>query len=114
VVRGGDGIDEPVEDPAILEPARFADRLDPFDPAVAAVRLGATLELAHQHGVAYSAFGCVVGGVYVEVGNVAEGPQRVVLVQQPSGEVGGPFVLAGGALLKQRADLLAQRRQLLG
>ena len=37
VVRGSDGIDEPVEDPAVLEPAGFADGLDTFDPTVPAV-----------------------------------------------------------------------------
>ncbi|MGI8710438.1 MAG: hypothetical protein ACR2LA_05545, partial [Acidimicrobiales bacterium] len=40
-----------------MQAASLADRLDALDPAAAALRLGAALDLAHQHGVADGSLG---------------------------------------------------------
>jgi hypothetical protein len=112
VVRGGRGGGQVGQYGAVLQAAGLTHGLDPFDPAAALVGLGAALELAHQHCVADSALGGVVRGVDLEVEDVAERPQRLVLLQQPGGEVRGLDVPAGGALLEQHPDLRSQRRQL--
>lgn len=114
VVRGDRGIGQVAENGAALQAAGFADRLDPFDPAAAVVELGAALKTSLQDGVTDGALGGVIGRVYLQVGDVAEGPQRVVLLKQPGSEVRGPGVLAGGALLQQRLYLGAERSQVLG
>jgi len=81
VVGGGRDLGQVAQDGAVLQAAGLADGLDPFDPAAAAVRLGSALEFAHQHGVTDSTFGGVVRRVDLEVGDVAEGPERFVLRQ---------------------------------
>jgi hypothetical protein len=55
----------------------------------------------------------VVGQWDLEVLNVAEGPERVVLLQESGAEVGGLLVAAAGAVLEQLLDLGAQRGELL-
>lgn len=98
----------------MLQAAGLADRLHALDPAAAALGLGAALDLAHQDGVADGPLGGVVGGIDLGLGDVGERSQRLVFVEQSGGEVRGAGVPAGGALLKQGADLRAQRRQLGG
>jgi hypothetical protein len=49
----------------------------------------------------------------VRVGDVAEGPQRVVFLQESGAVVRGLLIVAAGAVLKQRLDRGAQRRELL-
>ena len=71
MVGGGGGLGEPVKDGSALQPAGFAGGLDPFDPAVPAVGLGAALESAHQHGGAHRPLGCVVGGSILASGTSA-------------------------------------------
>ena len=56
VVGGGRGVDEPGQDWVALEAAGLTDRLDALDPAAAALGLGASLDLAHQDGVADGSF----------------------------------------------------------
>ena len=112
MVGSDGGVGQVVEGRALLQPAGLAHRADPLDPAAAALGLGAVLCLAHDHRVAQRAFGGVVGGV--DPGRLAEGPQRLVLGQQPGAEVGGPLVAGARACAQQRLDPLAQRGELGG
>ena len=96
-----------------MQAAGLADGLDAFDPAAAVIGLGAALEPALKDCVADGALRGIVCRFDREVGNVAEGPQRVVLLQQSGGEVRCLGVPAGGALLEQQTDLMTQRRELV-
>src|SRR5271165_5835844 len=92
---------------------RFADREDPLDPAVAVLGLGATADPAQNDRVSEGSFRGVVVHRDVKIGDVAEGPQRVVLLEQSGAVVRGLLIVAARAPLKQRLDRGAQRCELL-
>jgi hypothetical protein len=64
VVGCGRGVLEVGENGAALQAAGLAGGADPFDPAVAVLRLGTELDLSEQHAVAERPLGDVVRGVY--------------------------------------------------
>lgn len=103
--------DKPGEHGSLLKAAGLPDRLDPLDPAAATIGLGAALDLAHQHDVANGPLAGVVGRVDLSLRDVGEGPERLVLVQEASGEARRAGVTACGALFEQLADLNSQRRE---
>ena len=114
VVRGGCGGDQISECRPVLQATGLPDGLDPFDPAVACLGLGAALDPAGQDCVTYRSLRGVVRRIYVKVGNVTERPERFIFGQQPGSEVRCPNMAARGARLQQPPDLGAQRGQRVG
>jgi len=77
---------------------------------VAVFGLGAALDLAHDHGVAERSLGGVVRRA--DAGYLAEGPERLVLLEQSSAEVCGLLMAAAFAFLQQRLDAISERGEL--
>src|SRR5665213_581745 len=107
VMGCGRGGLEVAENGTALEAAGLAGAADPFDPAVAFLRLGAELDLSEQHAVSQGALSGVVCGA--DSRDFAEGPERVVFIQQPGAEPAGLEMPATDALFQERLDLLADR-----
>lgn len=93
--RGGDRLDEEVEQRATLQPACLGDREHPLGKALAGLRLAAEGDLAVDHRASQSALGAVVGRL--DAVDLGEGPKRRLELQQVAGE--GAKTAVEGALL---------------
>src|SRR5450755_2242831 len=111
VEAGVDRVVEVLGCGSALAAAGFERGEDPFDPAVAALGLGAAGDPAQDDRAAHRALRVIV--CLGDAGHLAERPERGVFLKQSGAEAGGLGVAAARALLKQRAEPLAQRRELL-